>query len=246
MSRPIDQIAQDRRPLHDEDVRHRGVRRRGTAAAARTIPRRWTDMSIAAWPSIEPARPRSACCARLAEQSRPQGQPEQHREDDDHDRTADELGRGELPAHQQREDDAELDDEIRRSDLERHRRGEVGALAKQRAGQRDRGVRARRRRGTQAGGDRQAYADGRRRAAVRSSTAVRRPGRSADSAKPRIRAQRISQVIDPAIRRACKMPFATLSPYPQGVLDRRDPHYVDAPAAVGPRFPGISRHGART
>ena len=40
----------------------------------------------------------------------------------------------------------ELDHEVGRGELERHRRGEVGALAEERACQRDGGIRARRRR----------------------------------------------------------------------------------------------------
>jgi hypothetical protein len=78
---------------------------------------------------------------------------EQQREDKDHQRAADELSERELPAHEQREDDAHLDHEVGARDLERHRCGEVRTLAEQRAGQRDRRVRARARRGTQAGGD---------------------------------------------------------------------------------------------
>jgi hypothetical protein len=97
-------------------------------------------MSIAAWPSIDPAV--GLFSGRL-DDPRPDEQPEQHREHHDHDRPPDELCSRELPAHQQRQDHAEFDDEVRRGDLERHRRGEVRALAKQRARQCDRGIRAR-------------------------------------------------------------------------------------------------------
>ena len=62
-------------------------------------------------------------------------QPEQDGEHHDHQRAADELGGGELPAHQQSQDDAQLDHQVGRTDLERHRGHEVGALAEQRPGQ---------------------------------------------------------------------------------------------------------------
>jgi hypothetical protein len=70
-------------------------------------------------------------------------------EERDHDRPADELGRGELPAHQDHEDDPELDDQVGRGDLERHRGAEARALLEQRSGEGDRGVRARRARGAE-------------------------------------------------------------------------------------------------
>ena len=76
---------------------------------------------------------------------------------------------GELPAEQQRQDDAELDDEVGGGDLERHRRGEVRALAEQRAGQRDGGVGARRRRRAEARWRRRGCAAGRHPAAGRST-----------------------------------------------------------------------------
>ena len=62
---------------------------------------------------------------RLAQQPVPQHEPEQHGDDHDHDRAADELGHGELPAHEQGQDHPELDHQVGRGDLERHRRGEV-------------------------------------------------------------------------------------------------------------------------
>jgi hypothetical protein len=53
-------------------------------------------MSIAAWPSGQAL---VGLFAGLLDQPRADEQPEQHREQHDHDRAADELGRGELPAH---------------------------------------------------------------------------------------------------------------------------------------------------
>ena len=91
--------------------------------------------------------------ARLVEQPPGEEAPEHQRDADDHQRAADELGQGELPAEQQGQDQPEFDDEVRAGELERDRGGEVGALAKQRAGQGDGGVGARRRRGAQAGRD---------------------------------------------------------------------------------------------
>jgi len=55
----------------------------------------------------------------VGEAAHPQPEPEGNQ--DDHDRSADELGEGELPAHQQREHDAELDDQVGGGDLERRR-----------------------------------------------------------------------------------------------------------------------------
>ena len=49
-----------------------------SAAAARSVPSPWTLMSMAAWPSIDPATPRSACCARVVEQPLAEEEPEQH------------------------------------------------------------------------------------------------------------------------------------------------------------------------
>jgi hypothetical protein len=62
------------------------------------------------------------------------GGPEQQRQQHDHERPADELGDGELPAQQHRHDDAQLDDQVGGGELERHGGGEVGALAEDRAG----------------------------------------------------------------------------------------------------------------
>ena len=97
-------------------------------------------MSISACPSIAPERRRGRPALRLFDHCWVEEAAEQQRHQRDHDRAADELAGGELPADQDREDDPELDHEVRGGELERHRGGEVGALAKQRAGQRDRGV----------------------------------------------------------------------------------------------------------
>ena len=67
------------------------------------------------------------------------------RQEDDHDRAADELGRRELPTHQDDEHDAELDHEVGRREHEDHRGDEVGALLEQRLAHRGRRVGARRR-----------------------------------------------------------------------------------------------------
>ena len=50
---------------------------------------------------------------RLVDQLTGQKPAKQEGEQRDHQRTADELGEGELPAEQQRHDDAKLDNEIR-------------------------------------------------------------------------------------------------------------------------------------
>ncbi len=93
--------------------------------------------------------------ARLVDQPLLQEDPERDRDEDDHQRAADELADDELPAHQQPEHDPELGDEVGRGDLERDRSGEVGAAAEERPGERDRRVRARRRGRAEAGRDRQ-------------------------------------------------------------------------------------------
>jgi len=81
-----------------------------------------------------------------------QDDPKHQGDEHDDDRSADELGQGELPAQQQKHDHAKLDDQVGRSDLERHGRGEVCALAKQRPRQRHGGIRARRGRHSEPGG----------------------------------------------------------------------------------------------
>src|SRR6266536_1402747 len=86
----------------------------------------------------------------------PDEHPECHRQQQDHQRPADELGEREPPAQQERHDDAQLDDEVGGGDLEGHRGGEVRSLPDQRPGQRHRGVRAGAGRGAQPGRDGQA------------------------------------------------------------------------------------------
>ena len=116
----------------------------------------WRDMSMSAWPSIRPTRPNSACGPGILDQARPQEQPEQDRQAEDHQGAAHELGQGELPPHEHGQDDAELDDEVGRGELEGHRRGEVAALAEHRPGQCHGRVRAGRRGRSEPGGHRQA------------------------------------------------------------------------------------------
>ncbi len=89
------------------------------------------------------------------DESRAHEEPEQHRQNHDHQWAADKLRGGELPAHQQSQDDAQFHDQVRRADFEGHGGGEIGAFAKQRPGQRDRRIGARRRCGAQPGSDRQ-------------------------------------------------------------------------------------------
>jgi hypothetical protein len=59
-------------------------------------------MSIAAWPSIDPAMPLVRLNQRIGKPLA-QEDPEQQGQQHDHDGAADELGQGELPAHQQRQ-----------------------------------------------------------------------------------------------------------------------------------------------
>src|SRR5262245_33135864 len=75
------------------------------------------------------------------------------RDEDDHQRAADELAEHELPAEQQRDHDPELEYEVRGGDLERNRRREIGTTAKERARKGNRGVGAGGRGGAEAGGD---------------------------------------------------------------------------------------------
>ena len=167
-------VAPDGGPVHDEVVRRRGEALR-RAEAPPPVPSPPADMSISAWPSIEPTRPLSASRARLvdepplqeaAEERAPirtiiSGPPTNSPSD-------------ELPAEQDRDDDPELDHEVRGGELERHRGGEVGALAEQRAGERDRGVGAATRRRRRGRSRRRACAASRR-AAAGASPASRRP-----------------------------------------------------------------------
>ncbi len=78
--------------------------------------------------------------------------PEEEGEEDDHQGSADELGRSELPADEDGEEDAELDDEVGGGELEGHCGGEVGALAEEGAGEGDGGVGARGGGGAEPGG----------------------------------------------------------------------------------------------
>ena len=98
-------------------------------------------------------------------------------QEDDHHRSADELGQCELPPEEQGEDDAELDDEIGGRDLEHHGGGEARTLAKQRPGQGHRRVGAGRRRRRRARWRWRGSGDCRRRAGVRSCCAAPGPGR---------------------------------------------------------------------
>ena len=103
--------------------------------------------------------------------------PEPQRQEDDHHRSADELGQRELPSEEQGEDDAELDDEIGGGDLEHHGGGEARTLAEQRPGQRHRRVRTRRRCRPQARWPAPGHGACRHRGDARSCCAARRPGR---------------------------------------------------------------------
>jgi hypothetical protein len=70
--------------------------------------------------------------SRAVHQGRAHHETAGEREEHDHDRSTDELGRGELPTHQDQEDDAELDHQVRRREHEHHGGHEVGAFLKQR------------------------------------------------------------------------------------------------------------------
>ena len=191
-----DDVAPDRRPVHHEVVGGRGEAPPASAAAARSSRSPWTHMSISAWPSIEPdagpcrparAPPRPGCWVRK--------RAEQQREEDDHQRAADELAERELPAEQQRHDDPELDDEVGRGELERHRRGEVGALAEERPRERDGGVGAATTRPRRGRWRSPASAASRRAAAGASRPSRRPPAPPPRARSPRISAHRISQNI---------------------------------------------------
>ncbi len=181
---PDDEVAQDRGPLHDEHVRHRGEAVAENEPPPKASPSPCTDMSIAAWPSIDPASPRSACSRAASMMRERTNSRNSTASTHDHERAADELGGGELPAHQQGQDDAELDDQVGRGDLEGHRRGEVRALAEQRPGQRHRRVRARRRRGTQTGRDRKGAGPVVAEQSPRSSTCAPPPARPPTARSP--------------------------------------------------------------
>ena len=80
--------------------------------------------------------------------------PEDEGHDHDHDQAADVLRDRELPADQHPEHEPELPDEVRGGELERERADPGGALLKQRLGDRDRRIGARRGCGAEARGDR--------------------------------------------------------------------------------------------
>ena len=109
-------------------------------------------MSMAAWPSIDPASARSACCPASRSSLSRRNSRNPDGDHHDHHRPAGEFSQRELPAHQQRKDDAQFDDQVGRGDFEGHRGGEARALAEQRASQRHRGVGAGRRRDAERGG----------------------------------------------------------------------------------------------
>jgi hypothetical protein len=73
--------------------------------------------------------PRRRPAHALLEEARGTEPPEQHDDDPDHHRAADELTGGELPAGDERHDDPEIDHQVRRGDLEPHRSGAVRAFA---------------------------------------------------------------------------------------------------------------------
>ena len=100
-------------------------------------------MSMAAWPSMEPASPSIGLVLGQLDQPLPEEQSEEHGDGDDHDRPPDELGGGELPAEQEGHDDPELDHQVGRGDLEHHHGGEVGPFSEQAPGQRHRRIGAR-------------------------------------------------------------------------------------------------------
>ena len=77
---------------------------------------------------------------RFADELRPDEQAHEDDQQDHHDDPATPRRGGKLPAEQDHEDDAELGDEIGRGELEGHGGGEIAALAKDRAGDRHRGV----------------------------------------------------------------------------------------------------------
>ena len=167
-------VAPDRGPVHHEVVRgRREAGRRAQAlppaplAAGRTCPSRRGPPSSRAAPCRPAARASStSCCFRKSRNS--------DRDQDDHQRPADELAEHELPAQEQRHDDPELDHQVGRGDLEHHRRGEVRALAKQRARERDRRVGAATRT-PRRGRSRPAASAASRRAAAGASPPSRRP-----------------------------------------------------------------------
>jgi hypothetical protein len=139
-------------PLHDEDVADRRVTARGTQPG----PDRAGVLDAHVHRGVAfhgPGQAAVSLLGCLSDEAGTQQCTKEQRQDDDHHRAADELGRGELPAENQGQDDPEFDDQIGAADLECHRGREVRTLAKQRAGQCHRGVRAGRARRAQTGGD---------------------------------------------------------------------------------------------
>ena len=142
----------------------------------------------------------------------PDAEPHQR---DQHD-PADELGERELPPEEDPHDDADLEHEVRRRELEDHRRGEAGALLEERLGDRDRRIAARRRRRSQARGQRDLA-----------------PARSAQSAlKPCSRHPRLD---DSGEREAEHERPPHLPRHPERVLEAIDDEHVSrlASAATG-------------
>ena len=143
-------VADDGRPLHDEDVAHRGE----AAAAEQAAPEAPAGRDAHVHGGVALHGTRQALVRLLArgvDQPLADEDAEDHRQQDDHDRPADEFGQGELPADQQREDDAQFDDEIGAGDLERHRGDETRAPSEQGPGEGHRRIGAGRGRGAKPG-----------------------------------------------------------------------------------------------
>ena len=115
MSRPMTRSRMTAAHSMTKHVRDRGEARAGEAAAAQNGPS--ADGHVHGGVAFH--RPGDAALGLLAaprQQPFAQQQPEQHREQHDHQRAADELGQGELPAHQEGQDHAELDHQVGRGD----------------------------------------------------------------------------------------------------------------------------------
>ena len=148
---PDRDVPVDRRPVHHEVMADRDPAfTRAHALQERAFGDRHVHARV---PFHHAEQPSLGLRARRLDHPRPKEHTEQDGEDHDHDHAADELGERELPSDENDEKDAELDHEVRRREFERHRRGEVGAFAEQRACERYRGVRARRRCCAQRRGD---------------------------------------------------------------------------------------------
>jgi hypothetical protein len=146
-----DDVLPDRRPIHDEGMADGGE----ALARAQALPDgaavdRHVHLGVALHRAKQSA---PGLLTRLLDEAPAQKAPEEEREDDDHERPADELSEGELPAEQDRHHDSELDHEVGGRELEHHRRGEVTALAKDGARHRHRRV------GTRGGGGAEAAGD---------------------------------------------------------------------------------------